>query len=443
LFGNKEFGRQQGYPTPTDTPAGFTTLSVNVPDNAAWWAIYIGLLESLTDPRAWQQLEGGISREDAADIALEIFIEAVECAEQTGGCMDCCGEIPSYARLPDGEVDIVDGVPLLSLDGGTTFMPVPPDSGAALAPQRLVATGVNDRAKRCNSALRATNVISELYRQTFGAITANVVNTLQDVNHFLWDLNQVLINLTYGKYTGILKAGGFFGDFPYTTHWTAPDLDGTAQDELRCLLFDSASVDPSGIVTFDFINVRDAVGTVLGVNPGTAVALLLDYIGEAGLNRAGDVGDATGNCDDCSEEWCYLLDFEAGTEGYAAVIAFCSNPYATHSGVGWTGVHDVCSDGSNITQTVIGRTLGAAADFTAMELEYTADASTETYFFGTDEHSTGLPAGSHETFIWEGSRSTANIGILIQHNGNDPALVIHKVTFRGIGDNPFGEDNCE
>ena len=66
MFGDKEFGKHTGFPTPVDTPDETTCLMIQVPANAAWWAIYVGLLYSLLEEDSWQQFEGGMTREDAA-----------------------------------------------------------------------------------------------------------------------------------------------------------------------------------------------------------------------------------------------------------------------------------------------------------------------------------------------------------------------------------------
>jgi hypothetical protein len=88
MFGDKYFGRNAGYPTPESTPGITTCLRLKLPANAAWWAVYSGLLLTLTDEGAWQQFEGGISREDAAHCAAEIYAEAIENASETDDCGD-------------------------------------------------------------------------------------------------------------------------------------------------------------------------------------------------------------------------------------------------------------------------------------------------------------------------------------------------------------------
>lgn len=86
MFGSKQFPHNAGYPTPEDTPTESTCLTLNIPANSAWWAIYTGLLLVLTEPEAWQQMEGGMSKDDAAADARIIFDDAMDFAATENTC---------------------------------------------------------------------------------------------------------------------------------------------------------------------------------------------------------------------------------------------------------------------------------------------------------------------------------------------------------------------
>lgn len=85
MFGDKQFDNV-GYPTPESTPEETTCLMLQVPASAAWWSIYAGLLQTLADETAWQQFEGGMSPEDAAQVAAKIARDALLLASQTNEC---------------------------------------------------------------------------------------------------------------------------------------------------------------------------------------------------------------------------------------------------------------------------------------------------------------------------------------------------------------------
>ncbi len=84
MFGEKEF-KQLGYPTPEETPEETTCLLLQIPANSAWWSIWTGLLLSLTEEANWQQFEGGMTPEDAAD-AASITVENALALAETQSC---------------------------------------------------------------------------------------------------------------------------------------------------------------------------------------------------------------------------------------------------------------------------------------------------------------------------------------------------------------------
>lgn len=105
MFGEKEFD-QLGFPTPEDTPTDSTCLTLLIPANSAWWAVYTGLLFLLTEESAWQQFEGGMTREEAAEEALLIWQDAMSRAE-TASC-DLTVGTPFW----DDESDVDDEEPV-------------------------------------------------------------------------------------------------------------------------------------------------------------------------------------------------------------------------------------------------------------------------------------------------------------------------------------------
>jgi len=86
MFGDKEFGKHVGYPTPEETPIDSTCLTFNVPANSAWWAIITGLVLTLTEEENWQQFEGGMTPEQAAEDAFDFITAALDVAAMTDGC---------------------------------------------------------------------------------------------------------------------------------------------------------------------------------------------------------------------------------------------------------------------------------------------------------------------------------------------------------------------
>jgi len=143
MFGDKQFPHNEGYPTPEDTPTEKTCLTLQIPANAAWWAIYIGLLYTLTDENAWQQMEGGMSKEDAAIEAQAIFDEALALAET-----NVCGTMVEAPYWDDSSGDDADDEappndqPWYGVWDGETFV----ESMSYWAVTAFLATGISEGA---------------------------------------------------------------------------------------------------------------------------------------------------------------------------------------------------------------------------------------------------------------------------------------------------------
>jgi len=102
-FGLKEFDNI-GFPTPEDIPDETACRTLTIPGSTAWLSLIMGCLYALTDENNWQQLEGGISRADAADRAAAILDQAY--ADITDSC-------PSDVPTPfwDEAADLDDELP--------------------------------------------------------------------------------------------------------------------------------------------------------------------------------------------------------------------------------------------------------------------------------------------------------------------------------------------
>ena len=83
-FGSKLF-KGVGFPTPVSIPDDTACRLLTIPASADWLALVMGALLLLTEESNWQQLEGGISRADAAARARQLVDDAYAQAE-TGVC---------------------------------------------------------------------------------------------------------------------------------------------------------------------------------------------------------------------------------------------------------------------------------------------------------------------------------------------------------------------
>lgn len=413
----------------------------------------------LTEAWRYEQVEEtDLTAAETAATWYEIYVQYL-----TGECegVGCCTELrtdPNTGRLQYTE------------DGGLTWFDVEdgpwvdaPNVAIASLPPPL-AQGTDD-ADRCLAAWNAADVIAEFYRQTAGAAAAGLYNTLLSMNMFLNELNNALLEIAYPNAGQLLNASGFL-DFDWGEYAEAPTLDSTALDALRCLLYDNASV-TGGIVSFDHGAVYDNLIAELGVNPGTAVTLLVGYMGEAGLNHAGGIlANDSADCAECNPVWCYTWDFSVDNGGWVTFdFPWSTGPtsFGTYGSGKWNGQY---KNGSGWQRNSMGirKVTPLPATVTRVEVEhekvsgnYIPDDNGSWLKIGIqfnssinhfDQEAGAYPATS--PWVWEGEQTGVNsihvlqtvCGILnnvdsCNGNGN-----VTRVTIYGTGENPFGEDNC-
>lgn len=303
---------RRDFRTPASLPLETTGRCIIVPNDSAWLGLLNAALLMLTEQWRYDQVEPtDLTPEETAAIWYDIYVSTL-----TSNCEDCsdmnCNDVlecmlpyleASFYEDADIRINPVTNAPQVSYDGGTTWSDIPQSGdGSINAPQPTPTSGANDNAKICLAASRAALVIAEFYKQSFGAFTADLYNALGTANTFLQDVKMVLFNAIYSPYDGILEAAGFLTQ-DFETNYTAAELSSGALESLLCLLIENASVDASGVVTFDYGAVRDNIIADVGINPGTALWFLLGNMQEVGLNTAGSVHitDTALNCAVCSD----------------------------------------------------------------------------------------------------------------------------------------------
>lgn len=197
MFGNKEFDGV-GYPTPSSIPVETAYRLARIPSDASWLAVFMGMLEVGLSEENWQQFEGGITREAAVEVWMQIIADMYAFAENPTMLMDvrqnpaspcilektfdgetweqfadlqkcgpvirmtAAGQIQPGRKLDDGTFDyytIDDGPPALNLWDGYT-------------PTVAMQNNTNDQ---CTAAANAANVIQQLYYAVGQNLVANTV----------------------------------------------------------------------------------------------------------------------------------------------------------------------------------------------------------------------------------------------------------------------------
>jgi len=107
LFGSKEFARL-GFPTPESLPEETACRTFTIPGSTAWLAVVMGCLYLLADPDNWQEFDGGITRDEAAERAAVMLDQAYDDIQA-----DCpTGSVPTpfWDDAPDLDDELPDDV---------------------------------------------------------------------------------------------------------------------------------------------------------------------------------------------------------------------------------------------------------------------------------------------------------------------------------------------
>lgn len=85
MYGDKQFKQARPlFPTPEDTPEVNACRTFRIPASSAWLGLFMGAVSLLTDPDNYQQFEGGMTPDEAAEVALAVLLQAYDDAEY--GC---------------------------------------------------------------------------------------------------------------------------------------------------------------------------------------------------------------------------------------------------------------------------------------------------------------------------------------------------------------------
>jgi len=433
MFGDKEWGRNEGYPTPVDIPLDTACALIRVPCDTAWQAVLFGLLFSLTSPEAWQQFEGGLSREDAAERWEEMFNQARE-----DFVLGCDAIFPAGVRWNADcncvEVEGAGGVwtanPLADPRHGGAYLVAPLDTddprcdaatNMATAVKKII-DGLEDDA---DALLNAAEILAGIAVLVWGfGMLADLVLLVAEV----------LVSL------GIAAIKDAFTSGVYET--------------LKCIFY--CRIDAEGQVSVEALgHITDDINSQLGGIVATVMGYVLNSLmGEVGLSNAGALGDETGDCGGCLCGWCYQYLWQSGSPDSWGVVAgqggsfFFSSPYWVWDGtlVGSVpsslGIEALLGDGSvnyHITDWTIEWAMADAfGTFNDFVRFYDKDGA-ETYNF-----SPGIADGGSQAQIlseFHGLDFQA-ARVLIRGDARNYVVAIN-FCLTGDEDSPFDSSNCE
>jgi len=450
------------YLTPSEIPEGNTCRVLLIPDSYEWDAIIYGALSELAKSYNWEQY-GAVTVDEAiaeAQILLDEYA-ASSCGELGGGCELLEGSLTLRLGIGGG-VEQWNGEDWVEPTGDYEQPPIPP------------RTETTDDEKRCLAAANAVAVYGELYE-----VTTDAASDFEFLDEFL-DAVFAGIDTWVGVWAGetaksFAQLGAWaVGKFFYVWETITEDYwDEDFEVEFACILYNNATVNGDGSVSFNYDNVLSdlqlfAVGS-FNINY-FSLWLQLEYLFY--FSAGGDGMDAAGgttaveeyDCEDCEDTtWCYYFDFEVTDGGFTAVD---TPPTFGNwvSGSGWQTEDKVITitnpDQARRFVDIIKTGFGTTT-LTRVELlyDYSPGSFPSTRAALTGDSNIGgwfsvnnnvMSSGSDLNITWSGTQSGVTslhfslrscVDQTTPYTYNGSAL-LRGVRLEGTGDNPFGDDNC-
>lgn len=334
---------------------------------------------------------------------------------------------PSSTRVnPD------TGVVETSPDGGVTWNP-DPNSDPRLNPAYQLPPVTGDNAKCAAAAGMVANVRRVVDGMGLGLSVAGFATLL---------LTLLLIpGIGWMWAAMLLFASTFTGATALATYAAFTE---DVYDALLCAFYEQ--IDGDGRITYEgYSNVIDTISSQF---PNPLVHDALQAIGTmhqvVGINNAGvTYADPEADCGECSD-WCYEWDFTLTDGGF--YVDGPSRYGEWVAGVGW-----VCTAGDTYKNASPSRDISPETYLTLIQFNYTRsnipapDAAVKIW----DETDGFSQLAIHTDNTWPGEIDWfgfREIGKFTLVNDLGTHLswtgVITSCRVRGIGENPFGEDNC-
>lgn len=445
---------------PYPPPAGTVCIPVNVPDDPQWIALFTGAIYRLSQ-QIWYDRDDAHTAKAVAAVWADIYNSTLQSAWGCGGMFDIRLKPGSHCIVQatmDGGVTWVDkldmsacwknGIKYNPATGGLgwevedigfyrfpdgPYIPSSPETWFP-APKPRVAAPLT---ARCDAAFAAAKVLQALYRQTWGVL-------INWANKGAFLIAQEMMDLADSILGGSTPFDAMIGIAEEIHEQESSFQDGGFPDSLieqvQNILYCASYMDGSA-VKFNFSEVVAEFGAI-GTTPFPGLNFLLQlYIGSDGLNAAGNVDAGTGNCVDagCDSEWCYEWDFRTSTQGFSGTSWLLGTGFRNGSGPQGNPQYYRCS-GSRVIPGAEGSTV------TRIEM-YIGGAATQGWTSFIRVNGNGISSLNGTRTGWWGA--DINIGsanpMTVTFQVDQPgrySVSVQAVRMRGMGANPFGDDNC-
>lgn len=214
-------------------------------------------------------------------------------------------------------------------------------------------------------------------------------------------------------------------------------------DALTCIFY--CNIEANGSVTAEDLSAINAQ-IISDLNPDVQLIMGLAFLlmGEVGLSNAGTIGDAASDCDSCFCGWCYDFNFATSHDQQGWTPFFYPD--------GWTGSGWGATDMSAAHGTAILLTF-AETEITRIDMHWTgvpngsSNAVIWLYLGGVEQDRIDLgswSSGSTDWF-WGGDLIADEIRVSVATSTDFSffgSCDLFDIQVKGLGENPFGTDNC-
>lgn len=447
----KNFWGQKGFPTPNSTPDVSIRRIFIVPNSEEWLGLLEGAAQVLLDE--WRFYDWGTltPAETVAafnDIIIASYTNVCACELPGGG---------SVLRLntTTGRLQQIgsDGT-WIEPEGDYAVPPITPREGGTPAD------------KKCLAAANAANVLETLYE----SVTDSIASELEAAEAYA-ALVTAFIAAVGWEFAPIAFALAAFFLIVFTVAYEiiallAADVwDGTFTETLQCALFECASVDGEGVVTFDWPCVQGklAAGTDAlnfdQIRLFNQLNFIIQVLGGAdGLNLAGATTAIT-SADCTCNIWCHVISGSEFATYFAILGGFGSISGGLNSGL----IHIGAPANTEYRGFDAILTMPSSATVTRIEVTLTFSLGTFSGPNPTNESLFRILRWSEGTIltrllyptepvspeIWTGDVTDSQLLFAMksgyQSGSSDPGgtCSITEIRLSGTGANPFPSDNCD
>ena len=325
-----------------------------------------------------------------------------------------------------------DGTYEKSTDGGETWEPAPLEDPRRDVVQAPPLSGVASNAKRCAAADNVRDQYKQMRDNTIELLTAGTTLLL-----IIAALVGAIGGFFASTVVGAAIAPMLFGLagilLSLTPESVEEQIDDTALEQFKCYVF--CAMDTNGRIE-DFPGLLSDIADNFTGFPETFFYTITASLGEVGLNNMATAGTATADdCDDCECSpgvWCYEYNFTAEDGDWDVLYG------AWTSGIGWQGT----AAGSGVSIVIYKS--GLTFNVTHIEVDVVCAGTCNIAVIIDDSVGIAVandaPTGSYS---WGGDYSGGKFTLNPSSGGTQGAdVTMTRILFSGVGDNPFGSDNC-